>query len=247
MTLTLQDGRPKEAVTYTPESVADGIAQASQDPAVAAFHRLWYGLPFTWPMMRYKGVPLLKNPMDLQVYHEMLWQVRPALVIETGTCFGGSALWFADQLESWDGRVFSCDLKDKRDSDICRNPDNGWPHVEHERITFAVGDSLSEDLVERATDAARQADGPVVVSLDSDHHADHVLAELERYGPLVTPESYCVVEDTNVSGRPIVSDDPGPGAAVDAWLETHPAFARNSLCERFLLTFSPGGWLYRSQ
>jgi cephalosporin hydroxylase len=245
MSLELKSGRPERADAYTPAQVATAIAADASDPCVDAFHRRFYGAFYTWPMVRYKGVPLLKNPLDLHVYHEILWQLQPALVIETGTCFGGSALWFADQLAPWGGRVLSIDIKDKRDSAICVNDENAWPLVEHDRVRFLVGDSLSRETVAEATHEAAEALGPVMVSLDADHHADHVLRELDLYAPLATTGSYCVVEDTNVSGRPIAADDPGPGAAVDAWLEYHPGFSRNALCERFLLTFSPGGWLYR--
>ena len=85
----------------TGEDMARMIHENQNRPAVAAFHAIWYQAKTTWAMTRYKGVPTLKCAEDLQIYHEILWQLRPRLVIETGTCFGGSALWFADQIEPW--------------------------------------------------------------------------------------------------------------------------------------------------
>jgi len=86
----------------------------------------------------------------------------------------------------------------------------------------------------------------VMVVLDSNHHTDHVVDELDAYAPLVSVGQLLVVEDTNISdpafmGKPIA----GPGQALAEWLPLHHEFVRETLCERFLLTFSPGGWLMR--
>ena len=242
-TLALEHGQPTE-ITMTQEDVARQILEAKSRACVDAYHALWYHAVHTWPMTRYKGVPILKAPNDLQVYHEILWQLRPTLVIETGTCYGGSALWFADQVSAWGGRVVSIDLQDKRHIEPV-NPENAWPAVEHDAIEWILGDSLDPSILNRCETLAAVADGPVLVTLDSDHHAAHVARELEAYAPFVTRGSFVVVEDTNVSGRPIVADDPGPGAAVDAWLEGRTDFVKNVLCERYLLTMHPGGWLAR--
>jgi cephalosporin hydroxylase len=95
----------------------------------------------------------------------------------------------------------------------------------------------------------RRAKGksPVLVILDSGHSLDHVLAELRAYGPLVTPGSFLVVEDTNLNGHPLLGDH-GPGAAeaVADFLADTSEFVRDKSKERFLLTFNPGGYLKKS-
>ena len=86
----------------------------------------------------------------------------------------------------------------------------------------------------------------VVVILDSDHSASHVREELRRYSDFVTPGSYPDVEDTNVNGHPILpSFGPGPREAVDAFLADDSRFVRDTDCEKFMLTFNPGGYLRR--
>ncbi len=242
MTGTVVDTQP-----HTAEAIAQQIVDAQANPVADQFHALWYHAKHTWAMTRYKGVPTLKCPLDLQIYHELLWILKPSLVIETGTCFGGSALWFADQLEPWGGRVVSIDIENKRNTPKAALPGNEWDEVQHDRIEFHVGSSLDDEIKTRCRTLAQTAEGAVMVSLDSDHRAAHVYEELQVYAPLVTPGSYCVVEDTNISGRPLVCDDPGPGAAADAWLESHPEFRPNALCERNILTMHPKGWLWRER
>jgi cephalosporin hydroxylase len=86
-----------------------------------------------------------------------------------------------------------------------------------------------------------------MVILDSDHSCDHVLAELDAYSQLVTEGSYLIVEDTNVNGRPVFPRfGPGPHEAVERFLREGAPFGRDEDCERFFLTFNPGGYLKRS-
>ena len=85
-----------------------------------------------------------------------------------------------------------------------------------------------------------------MVILDSDHSCEHVLSELRLYAPLVSPGSSLVVEDTNINGHPV---DPrfgaGPHEALELFLPEHPEFSRDAGCEKFYLTFNPGGFLRR--
>ena len=87
-----------------------------------------------------------------------------------------------------------------------------------------------------------------MVVLDSDHRRDHVLNELRVYSSIVTPGSYLIVEDTNVNGRPVWPDfGPGPGEAIEAFMLENHAFEVDRSCEKFLMTFSPGGYLRKQQ
>lgn len=223
-----------------------------------------------WP--EWRGVPMLKNPVDLMAYREILAEVRPALIVETGTAFGGSALYLASVCDSLDrGRVLSIDLRGtggvrlpaaaRRALRWCAfvgtallpqffRPHVGlslWPRPAHPRITYLKGSSTAPEILKRVDAEVRSAAaGPVLVILDSDHHAEHVRAECELYGPLVTIGSYLIVEDTNINGHPIPwGEGPGPAEAVAGFLAEHPEFKADCSRERFLVTFNPGGYLKR--
>lgn len=208
--------------------------QAQHGETLDAFHRLSYH-GYTWSMTMWMGVPLLKHPCDLFALQDIIAGLKPALIIETGTAFGGSALYLAhlcDLLEK--GQVLSIDLE----------PAPNLPS--HPRITYRVGSSLDPEIVAYATGRAIRCGGPVLVVLDSDHHEAHVAEELAAYAPLVTKGSFCLVEDTNVNGHPVLPDfGPGPMEAVDGFLVAHPEFQRDVLPERYLVTMHPGGWLRR--
>lgn len=208
--------------------------RAQYAEAIDAFHRVFYASQQTHGMTFFEGVATLKNPLDLWVAQEIIWDLKPTLIIETGTAYGGSALFYARQLDRLGaGKVVSIDL----------DPAEKLPA--HERITYVRGSSTSADIAS-AMEQVAATHPRVMVVLDSDHSARHVLAELHCYGPLVTPGQFLVVEDTNINGRPVAIDwkgGPGPGVAVDAWLPKHPEFERATMAERYLLTFHT--WLQK--
>ncbi len=85
-----------------------------------------------------------------------------------------------------------------------------------------------------------------MVILDSDHSQAHVARELEILAPYVTPDSYLIVEDTNINGHPTYpSFGPGPFEALERFIADHPEFVVDSSREKFLLTFNPKGFLRR--
>lgn len=214
-----------------PALVRDRRARATVD----RFHRLYYGHSGrTWRNTRWLDVPLQKCPLDLWVYQELLSEIRPELVVETGTFAGGSALFLASCMDLLGhGRVLSIDIAEREH------------RPRHDRITYITGSSTDPEIVERARSEAHGA-SPVMVILDSDHSRDHVYEELRAYASIVTPGSYLVVEDTNINGRPVErSLGPGPHEAVEHFLRDEPMFARDASREKFFLTFNPGGFLRR--
>lgn len=227
-----------EQRTRTREDVIQSIQRDYTDHAdtIAAFHRAWYGSEQSWRMTSFEDVPMLKNPMDMWVYQEIIWHLKPTLIIETGTAFGGSALFYARQLDKLgQGAVVTIDIE----------AHHTLP--KHPRITYVPGSSVDPEIV-GAVAACARTHPRVMVVLDSDHSAIHVAAELEAYAPLVTAWQFLVVEDTNLNGRPLAIDwkgGPGPGPAVDAFLDAHSEFLRDPVAERYLLTMHPGGWLRR--
>ena len=189
----------------------------------------------TWRNTHWMGVPLLKCPLDLWVYQELIAAHRPDLVIETGTSRGGSALYMAALCDLvGNGEIVTIDIA----------PVEPEPPA-HERITYITASSTAPATL----DAVRHRAGDlqkVWVILDSDHSAGHVRGELDLYADIVTPGGYLIVEDTNVNGHPAAPEHgPGPAEAVQAWLATGPPFDPDPSCERFLVTLNPGGFLRR--
>lgn len=179
------------------------------------------------------GYRMQKNPLDLIAYHNIIYDLRPDLLIETGTWHGASALYFAtlmDQLNH--GVVFTIDLFE-------------WPmRPRHDRVFYLTGSSVEGEMVEYLREHfIRQM--RVMVVLDSDHTKEHVAKELEIYAPMVTLGSYLVVEDTNIHGHPIRNDLPeGPWEAVHEWLPAHPEFEIDPVIEP-VFSNNPEGWLRR--
>jgi cephalosporin hydroxylase len=202
---------------------------------VDAFHRLYYeSEDRTWGNTRWLGVPTQKCPLDLWVYQEILHEIRPDLIVECGTKYGGSAGFFASIAELVSrGRVITID--------IVEYP--GRP--EHPRITYVHGSSTDQHVLEMVSAAVTAAENVMVV-LDSDHSAGHVFNEMCSYADFVTPGSYLIVEDTNINGWPVMADfGPGPMEAVDKFLLQDVRFLIDGTREKFFLTFNPRGFLRR--
>jgi cephalosporin hydroxylase len=218
----------------------DQPALSSEDAEVVRrFHQLYYRRWLTERAdtinLSWYGYQVFKCPFDLWVYQELLVRTRPDVVVETGTRFGGSALYLAMVLDQIDhGRVITVDIKPQP-----RRP-------EHPRITYLTGSSIDPGITEQI----RQAVGSqrAMVVLDSDHTEAHVYEEMVVYSPLVRPGDYLIVEDTNANGHPVYPDfGPGPMEAVDKFLAGNGDFVIDRRCERFLLTMNPRGYLRRLQ
>lgn len=199
-----------------------------------AFTWVTYRQSAYWHDTRWLGAQAVKSPLDLWVYQEIIWETRPDLIVETGTYHGGSALFLASICELvGSGRVVSIDLSDAA-VDLPRHP----------RLAYIRGRSSVDPELELDVRAGER----VMVVLDSDHSRDHVLAELERFTPLVPPGCYVVVEDTAVGGHPVERGfGPGPREAVEAFLTAHPEFELDRRREKFLATFNPRGYLRRRE
>jgi cephalosporin hydroxylase len=212
--------------------VAPWLPATIADP----FHRAYYDSGVWFDRTTWLGVPLWKQPLDLWIYQELISRLRPDVIVETGTWQGGSALYLANMCDLiGHGQIVTIDV-------AAPEPDHR-PH--HDRITYIHGSSISADVVERVRAICEHAEC-VLVILDSDHSLDHVLAELEVYAPLVTTGSYVIVEDTDLNGHPVRPDwGPGPAEAVARFLQLHPDFAADPACEKFGMTFHPGGFLQR--
>jgi len=180
------------------------------------------------------GVPIWKEPADLWTYQHIIHETRPDLIIETGTLFGGSALYLATLCDLIDhGRVMSIDIQH-----LAAKP------PEHPRVQYLLGSSIAPKVVGECKSAAQTADA-VLVILDSDHRYSHVIQELRTYGELVTPGSYIIVEDTMFDFTASTDFGSGPAAAVAEYLRESSNFEIDRNRERYLVTQNPGGYLRR--
>lgn len=211
------------------------ILPALDRMTVEQFQKLYYGLHTqggTWRNTYWLGVPIMKCPLDLWLYQEMIYEVRPDVIIECGTAFGASALYLASICEIvGNGTVITVD------TDVRPN------RPDHARIIYITGSSTDPTTVEKIKERI-PPDGSVMVILDSDHSKDHVLRELYTYGGMVTPGSYLVVEDTILNGHPVVPDHgPGPMEAMREYLQVDRSFLSDRGKGKFLMTFNAKGYL----
>ena len=189
---------------------------------------LYYHLHKKHHDTKYRGITAVKMPSDMLLYHRVIWETKPELIIEIGTRFGGSALYLQDQLDlvGESGWVITVDIRPQ-----VANPDP--------RITYLIGDSLDPEISSRLREAA--AGKRTMLILDGKHTRVRVKNELHRYARLVTPGCYLVIEDCySASG-----DLYGPGEARDWFLSTHKEFEQTNLDQEYLVGFLIGGWLRR--
>jgi cephalosporin hydroxylase len=212
---------------------------SSEQGIIDAFHRLYVVNRFqeTFGTTRWLGVPTEQCPLDMWVLQEIVWDTHPDVIVETGTAFGGSALYFASILDLLGhGRVITVDTVDLPD------------RPRHDRITYLRGSSVSDEILGVVRENIHPGDR-VMVFLDSDHHAAHVIKELRLYSELVSPGAYLVVSDMHLNGHPVVLEThhtgPGPSEAVEEFLAENDAFMPDRSREKYGLTFSRGGYLRR--
>jgi cephalosporin hydroxylase len=185
---------------------------------------------------------------------ELIWQVQPDLIIETGIAHGGSMIFYASMLElnaicggCQDAEVLGIDIDIR-----AHNRQAIEAHPMFKRISMIQGSSTASEVIEQVKEKAAGKQ-KILVCLDSNHTHDHVLAELEAYAPLVSVGSYCVVFDTVIEDLPddMFPDRPwgkgnNPKTAVWEYLKTHPEFEIDkSIQHKLLITVAPDGYLKR--
>lgn len=218
-----------------------------------------YAYHFQW-----LGRPIIQVPQDIIAMQELIWQIKPDLIIETGIAHGGSLIFSAAMLallEYGDAVEQGRPLDPKRperqvigiDIDIrAHNRAAIEAHPMANRIQMIQGSSIDPETIARVhamTDGCQR----ILVCLDSNHTHEHVLAELEAYASLVTPGSYCVVFDTIIEDMPadMFPERPwGPGnnpkTAVHQYLKTHPEFEIDKQIDhKLLISVAPDGYLRR--
>lgn len=212
------------------------------------------------------GRPIIQTPIDMIAMQEIIWNVRPDLIIETGIAHGGSLIYSASMLALLDicdaiedGKSFNPSESKRKvigvDIDI-RNHNRLAieAHPMSSRIQMIEGSSVAPETVEYVKHAT-EGYNRILVCLDSNHTHDHVFAELEIYAPMTSVGSYCVVYDTIVEDLPpnMFPNRPwGPGnnpkTAVWEYLDSHPEFIIDkNIQNKLMVTVAPDGYLIKTK
>lgn len=247
--------------------VAENIKGLGADKDVQALSRILarevarhkYTYNFTW-MSR----PIIQLPQDMVAMQEIIWQIKPDLIIETGIAHGGSLVLSASMLAMLD-MCEAIELGEQLDPRKSRRKVLGIDidirehnraaieaHPMASRIQMIQGSSIAPEIIEQVRSVAANY-SRVLVCLDSSHTHAHALAELQAYASLASIGSYCVVFDTLIEDMPkeMFQDRPwGPGdnpkTAVWEYLKTHPEFEIDkSIQHKLLITVAPDGYLKR--
>lgn len=184
------------------------------------------------------GAKAMKNPLDAWIYQEIIYSVKPDIIIEIGSANGGGTLYLAHLLDIiGQGKIISIDI------------DRTNYNIKHDRIITITGNSSSSEVVEKIFKLCQNKS--VLIIHDGDHSEKHVLKDLQCYSNLVSIGSYFIVEDGiidlfrpgNGMGTLIFSD--GPLVAVEKFLSENNNFIVDKKCERYLITYNPKGFLKR--
>lgn len=243
------------------------IARGAADKQFVELTRQWfmtansyeYSYHFSW-----LSRPIIQYPQDVVAMQELIWQIKPDLIIETGIAHGGSLIFSASMLSLLDiteaietGTTFDPRVSKRKvlgvDIDIrSHNRAAIESHPMASRIQMIQGSSIAAEIIAQVKQVAANYQR-ILICLDSNHTHEHVLAELEAYAPLTSVGSYCIVFDTIIEKMPsdYFSDRPwGPGnnpkTAVWKYLESHPGFKIDKPIEnKLLITVAPDGYLKR--
>jgi cephalosporin hydroxylase len=203
-----------------------------------------YSYNFTW-----MGRPIIQYPQDIIAMQEIIWEIKPDLIIETGIAHGGSLIYYASLLELiGKGHILGIDIDIRK-----HNKTEIENHPMFKRISMIEGSSIDESIVEEVKKIAAKNE-KILVVLDSNHTHDHVLKELEFYAPLVSVGSYIVVFDTIVEDLPEgyfnqkrswgIGDN--PKTAVRDFLKANDNFEVNrNIDNKLLISVAPEGYLKR--
>ena len=238
------------------EEVKDRIYQNSNDAQLKANAKEFmestikakYSYNFSW-----MGRPIIQYPQDIAAMQEIIWEVAPDLIIETGIAHGGSLIFYASMLELLsasglsDGEVLGIDIDIRK-----HNLEAIEAHPMFKRIKMIQGSSIDPRIIDQVHEHTKGSKR-ILVTLDSNHTHEHVLAELQAYAPLVSTGSYCVVFDTIIEDLPAnsFSDRPwgkgdNPKTAVQEYLSINADFEVDySIENKLQITAAPKGYLKR--
>ncbi|MBX2921424.1 MAG: cephalosporin hydroxylase family protein [Chitinophagaceae bacterium] len=203
-----------------------------------------YSYNFSW-----MGRPIIQYPQDMIAMQEIIWNIQPDLIIETGIAHGGSLIFYASLLELiGKGEILGIDIDIR-----AHNKKEIENHPMFKRIKILEGSSISNEIIDKVKVHA-EGKKNILVVLDSNHTHDHVLKELELYSPFVSKGSYAIVFDTVVEDMPADYDwgsrpwgkGNSPKTAAEAFLKKNADFkVDESIDAKLIISVAPGGYLKR--
>ena len=249
----------KEVVDRIAKNNANAELQAAAQNFMLASTEPKYSYNFAW-----QGIPIIQYPQDIIAMQELIWKVKPDLIIETGIAHGGSLIFSASMLALLDmsdaiegdtkidpkaskRKVLGIDIDIRNYNRIAIEA-----HPMAARIQMIQGSSVNKEIIRQVYEVAANYQ-KILVCLDSNHTHEHVLAELNAYAPLTSKDSYCVVFDTIVENMPkgtYPDRDWGPGnnpkTAVWEYIAAHQEFKIDQeIQDKLLITVAPDGYLKR--
>ncbi len=201
----------------------------------------YHAYQWTW-----LDLPIIQSTEDILAAQELVWKVKPDVIIETGIAWGGSIVFYASLLQLiGKGKIVGIDVALPQ-----KNIDKIMSYPFSDRIELIQGSAVDQSIVDLAASHIKEGQ-TVMLMLDSNHTHEHVLKELEMYSHLVTKDSYIIVSDTIVEDIPTQEHRPrpwGPGdnpkTAVNAFLKGNDRFVLDEYYNnKILVTFDKGGYL----
>ncbi len=230
--------------------VEQNIRGLADDYDLQGLSRVWLRevSPYKYTYnFRWLGRPVIQMPQDMIAIQELVWDIRPDCIIETGVAHGGSLIYYASLLKllGGDRKVIGIDIDIRAHN---RKEIEGHPVFSH--IELVEGSSICPETFDHVKKLAESSEC-IMVILDSNHTYEHVLKELEMYGDLVKKGSYLIVMDTLIDDMPedFFPDRPwgkdnNPKLAVNKFLELNKRFEIDrDLEHKLLLSVCPGGYL----
>lgn len=237
MKITVENNNEKKTVDLYSAEGLDLISNLWVK--LSAQYRLMYDI--SW-----MGIPIIQFPEDIVIMQELIWKVRPDVIVECGLAHGGSALFYASLLELiGKGFVIGIDVEIRHYNRIAIQN-----HPLSHRVKMVEGSSISESTIAAIKKMVKNAN-KIMVVLDSNHSKEHVSRELELYKDFVTPGSYLIAMDGAQAfvwdipnGKPEWKED-NPLIAIEEFLKKNEDFVIDERCNKLLVTSNPKGYLKR--
>ncbi len=229
----------------------NSIKAMASDEHMAELTRDWFNYSFKHRYsyhFKWMGMPIIQYPQDIIAMQELIWEIKPKYIIETGVARGGSLTFYASMLKLLGGerKVIGIDIDIRK-----HNREKIEAHPLFDYIELVEGSSIESSTFETVKSLVNDS-SPIIVALDSNHTHTHVLKELELYSQFVTLGSFLVVFDTHCEFLPqeLLNDRPwgvnnNPYTAVKEFLSVDERFVSVPYEDKLQISAAPSGFLKR--
>lgn len=184
---------------------------------------------------KYRGLNMIKNPFDLVVYEEILWELKPTVIIEIGNAFGGFSLWLSDRMKTIgiDGKFITIDLNSTGDTN--------FQDFKSDKFISIIGNCNDPEVINNVKSHLGKDDKVLIIE-DSAHTFENTMQVLENYKEIVTIGSYLIIED-GICDVLDLEIKPGPMSAIEKWIKNNTNFEIDRKREKYIMTYNPKGYL----